>query len=75
VGHSTHRSRPSKVNADQLTFDQEREIDGLIAGIREFHPKREFSGVTGEAYRLCCERLQTLSPPTFTALMRDLEDE
>lgn len=75
VGHSTLRRRSSKVNVDQLTFDREREIERVAGGIRELHPKREFSGVCGEAYRLCCERLQTLSPPTFTALMRDLEDE
>lgn len=75
VGHSTPRRRPSKVNADQLTFDQEREIERVAGGIRELHSKREFSGVCSEAYRLCCEKLRSLSPPTFTALMRDLEDE
>jgi hypothetical protein len=63
------------VNADQLTFDQEREIERVAGGIRELHSKREFSGVCSEAYRLCCEKLRSLSPPTFTALMRDLEDE
>lgn len=57
---------------EQLTFAHECDIDRLAACIRELHPKRERSELCREAYRLCCEKLRSLSCPTYLDVMRDL---
>lgn len=72
---STHQLDRSGCSTKQLTFDHERKIDQLAAGIRELHPKCEYGGVCREAYRLCCEQLRSLSYPTYLAVMRDLKDQ
>src|SRR3954454_4206717 len=60
------RRRPELTG--QLTFDHERDVDRLAAGIRDLHPKRERGGVCREAYRLCCEELRSRSYATYLAV-------